>query len=83
MELEAHIGNVTEIVPEVTSEVTELSEWPDRAAQGKPKKSKLTSSQAKVSQLLDMLGEIDAKRVKLDTERDEIKKQLAMAVTNL
>jgi hypothetical protein len=83
MELETHVGNVAEIVPEVTSEVAELSEWPDRAAQGKPKKSKLTSSQAKVSQLLDMLGEIDAKRVKLDTERDEIKKQLAMAVTNL
>jgi hypothetical protein len=83
MELEAHGGNVTEIVPEITSEVTELSEWPDRAAQGKPKKSKLTSSQAKVSQLLDMLAEIDAKRVKLDTDRDEVKKQLATAVTNL
>ena len=83
MELETHGGNVTEIVPEVTSEVTELSEWPERAAQGKPKKSKLTSSQAKVSQLLDMLGEIDAKRIKLDTERDEIKKQLATAVINL
>jgi hypothetical protein len=83
MEFETHVGNVAEIVPEVTSEVAELSEWPDRAAQGKPKKSKLTSSQAKVSQLLDMLGEIDAKRVKLDTDRDEIKKQLAAAVTNL
>jgi len=83
MELEMHGGNVTEIVPEVTSEVTDSSEWPDRAAQGKPKKSKLTSSQAKVSQLLDILGEIDAKRVKLDTERDEIKKQLSTAVSNL
>ena len=83
MELEVHGGNVTEIVPEVTAEVTDLSEWPERAAQGKPKKSKLTSSQAKVSQLLDMLGEIDAKRVKLDTERDELKKQLAAAVANL
>ena len=83
MELEMNGGNVTEIVPEVTSEVTELSEWPERAAQGKPKKSKLTSSQAKVSQLLENLGELDAKRVKLDTERDEIKKQLATAVASL
>jgi hypothetical protein len=83
MELEAHLGNVTEIVPEVIAEVTDLSEWPERTAQGKPKKSKLTSSQAKVSQLLDMLGEIDAKRVKLDTDRDELKKQLAAAVANL
>jgi hypothetical protein len=83
MELEMHGGNVAEIVPEVTAEVTDLSEWPERAAQGKPKRSKLTSSQAKVSQLLDMLGEIDAKRVKLDTERDELKKQLATAVANL
>jgi hypothetical protein len=33
--------------------------------------------------LLENLGEIDAKRVKLDTERDEIKKQLANAVANL
>jgi len=83
MELEMHGGNVTEIVPEVTAEPTDLQEWPERAAQGKTKRSKLTSSQAKVSQLLDMLGEIDAKRLKLDTERDEIKKQLATAVTNL
>ncbi len=83
MELETHEGNGAEIVPEVTAEVTDLSEWPERAAQGKAKKSKLTSSQAKVSQLLDVLGEIDAKRVKLDTERDEIKKQLATAVANL
>ena len=83
MELEMHGGNVTEIVPEVTAEPTDLQEWPERAAQGKQKKSKLSSSQAKVSQLLDMLGEIDAKRIKLDTERDEIKKQLATAVTNL
>jgi hypothetical protein len=29
------------------------------------------------------LTEIDAKRVKLDTERDELKKQLANAVANL
>jgi hypothetical protein len=83
MELEMHGGNVAEIVPEVTAEVTDSSEWPERAAQGKAKKSKMTSSQAKVSQLLDVLGEIDAKRVKLDTERDEIKRQLANAVTNL
>jgi uncharacterized coiled-coil DUF342 family protein len=83
MELETQGGNVTEIVPEVTAEITDLSEWPERAAQGKNRKSKLTSSQAKVSQLLDILGEIDAKRVKLDTERDDIKKQLATAVTNL
>jgi hypothetical protein len=83
MELEMHGGNVAEIVPEVTAEVTDSSEWPERAAQGKAKKSKMTSSQAKVSQLLEVLGEIDAKRVKLDTERDEIKRQLANAVTNL
>ena len=83
METEMHLGNGTEIVPEVTAEVTDLSEWPERAAQGKTKKSKMTSSQAKVSQLLENLGEIDAKRVKLDTERDEIKKQLASAVANL
>ena len=83
MELEMHGGNVTEIVPEVTAEAGESSEWPERAAQGRPKRSKLTSSQAKVSQLLENLSEIDAKRVRLDTERDEIKKQLAAAVTNL
>ena len=83
MELEIHGGNVAEMVPEVTAEVTDSSEWPERAAQGKAKKSKMTSSQAKVSQLLDNLGEIDAKRAKLDTERDEIKKQLASAVANL
>jgi hypothetical protein len=83
MELETHGGNGAEIVPEVTAEVTDLSEWPERAAQGKAKRSKLTSSQAKVSQLLETLGEIDAKRVKLDTERDELKKQLATAVANL
>jgi hypothetical protein len=83
MELETHGGNGTEIVPEVTAEVTDSTEWPERATQGKAKKPKLTSSQAKVSQLLDILGEIDAKRVKLDTERDEIKKQLASAVANL
>ena len=83
MELETHGGNGAEVVPEVTAEGTDLTEWPERAAQGKARKSKLTSSQAKVSQLLDILGEIDAKRVKLDTERDEIKKQLATAVANL
>jgi hypothetical protein len=83
MELDVHGGNVAEVVPEVTAEGTDLTEWPERAAQGKARKSKLTSSQAKVSQLLDILGEIDGKRVKLDTERDEIKKQLATAVTNL
>jgi hypothetical protein len=83
MELDVHGGNVAEVVPEVTAEGTELTDWPERAAQGKARKSKLTSSQAKVSQLLDILGEIDGKRVKLDTERDEIKKQLATAVANL
>jgi hypothetical protein len=83
METEMHGGNATEIVPEVTAEVTDLLEWPERAAQGKAKKSKMTSSQAKVSQLLEILGDIDAKRVKLDSERDEIKKQLANAVSNL
>ncbi|MFY9937342.1 MAG: hypothetical protein WAK33_10735 [Silvibacterium sp.] len=83
MELEMHGGNVAEMVPEVTTEVTDSSDWPERAAQVKAKKSKMTSSQAKVSQLLDNLGEIDAKRAKLDTERDELKKQLANAVANL
>jgi hypothetical protein len=83
MELETHGGNGAEIVPEVTGEVTDLSEWPERAAQGKSKRSKMTSSQAKVSQLLETIGEIDAKRVKLDSERDELKRQLASAVANL
>jgi hypothetical protein len=83
MELEVHGGNVAEIVPEVIAEITDSTEWPERATQGKAKKQKLTSSQAKVSQLMDILGEIDAKRIKLDTERDEIKKQLASAVANL
>ena len=83
MELETHGGNGAEIVPEVTAEVTDSAEWPERAIQAKAKKQKLTSSQAKVSQLLDILGEIDAKRFKLDTERDELKKQLASAVANL
>ena len=83
MELDVQVGNVAEFVPEVTAEGTDLTEWPERAAQGRARKSKLTSSQAKVSQLLDILGEIDGKRVKLDTERDEIKKQLATAVANL
>ena len=83
MELDVQGGNVAEVVPEVTAEGTDLTEWPERAAQGRARKSKLTSSQAKVSQLLDILSEIDGKRVKLDTERDEIKKQLATAVANL
>jgi hypothetical protein len=83
MELEMHGENVAELVPEVIAEVTDSTEWPERATQGKAKKQKLTSSQARVSQLLDILGEIDAKRIKLDTERDEIKKQLASAVANL
>jgi hypothetical protein len=83
MELETYGGNVAEIVPDVIAEVADSTEWPERAIQGKAKKPKLTSSQAKVSQLLDILGEIDAKRVKLDTERDEIKKQMASAVANL
>lgn len=83
MELEMHGGNVAELVPEVIAEVTDSNEWPERITQGKAKKGKQTSSQARVSQLLDILGEIDAKRVKLDTERDELKKQLASAVANL
>jgi hypothetical protein len=83
MELETYGANGAEVVPEVTTEVTDSPEWPERAAQGKAKKSKLTWSQAKVSQLLESLGEIDAKRVKLDGERDEIKKQLATAVASL
>jgi hypothetical protein len=83
MELETHGANGAEIVPEVIAEVIDSTEWPERAAQGKAKRSKQTSSQARVSQLLDILGEIDAKRVKLDNERDELKKQLASAVANL
>ncbi len=83
MELEMHGANGAEIVPEVITEVTDSIEWPERATQGKAKKAKQTSSQARVSQLLDILGEIDAKRIKLDTERDELKKQLALAVANL
>jgi hypothetical protein len=83
METETYVGNGLDTVPEGTAEVAELSEWPERAAQGKTKKSKLASSQAKVSQLLESLADIDAKRVKLDAERDEIKKQIANAVANL
>lgn len=75
--------NGTEVAPEVTAEVTDQSDWPERAAQGKAKRSKLASSQAKVSQLLETLNDIDAKRTKLDNEREEIKKQLAAAVANL
>jgi hypothetical protein len=83
MESETYAGNGLEIVPETTAELTDSSEWPERAAQGKSKRSKQAASQAKVSQLLESLSEIDAKRVKLDIERDEIKKQLATAVVNL
>jgi hypothetical protein len=83
MESETYVANGLEIIPEVTAEVADSSEWQERVAQGKSKKSKQTSSQIKVSQLLESLGEIDAKRVKLDNERDEIKKQLAIAVANL
>ena len=83
MELETYPANGAEVVPEVMPEAAELSEWTERAAQAKPKKSRLTSSQAKVSQLLESLADLDAKRIKLDTDRDEIKKQLAAAVANL
>jgi hypothetical protein len=83
MESETHGVTGTEIVPEVRAEVTESSEWLERATQGKTKKSKLTSSQAQVSQLLEALNEVDAKRFKLGIERDDIKKQLATAVANL
>ena len=83
MESETHGVNGMEIVPEVAAEVTESSEWPERAAQGKAKKSKQTSSQAKVSQLLEVLNEVDARRFKLDIEREDVKKQLATAVANL
>jgi osmotically-inducible protein OsmY len=83
MESEMHGGNATEVVTDVTAEVSEPSDWPERATQNKGKKSKLTWSQAKVSQLLENLSEIDAKRIKLETERDEIKKQLATAVASL
>jgi hypothetical protein len=83
MESETHGVNGTEIVSEVAAEVTESSEWPERAAQGKAKKSKQTSSQAKVSQLLEVLNEVDARRFKLDIEREDVKKQLATAVANL
>lgn len=74
--------NGTETVPEVMTEVTESSEWPEKSAQSKGKKSK-TSSQARVAHLLDMLSEIDTKRIKLDAERDDLKRQLASAVSNL
>jgi hypothetical protein len=80
---ESYGGNVAEIIPEITAEVADSPEWAERSPQGKPRKSKQSSSQARVSQLLDSLGEIDAKRIKLDVERDEIKKQLASAVANL
>lgn len=87
METELHTRNGaingTEIVPEVITEVTDSSEWQERAVQGKGKKLKSSSSQARVSHLLDLLGEIDAKRIKLDAERDELKKQLAAAVLSL
>jgi hypothetical protein len=83
MESETYGGNVAEIIPEVTAEVADSPEWPERSPQGKTRKSKQTASQARVSQLLDSLGEIDAKRIKLEVERDEIKKQLATAVSNL
>ena len=53
MELDMHGGNVRNF-PEVTAEGTDSTEWPERATQGKGRKSKLTSSQAKVSQLLDI-----------------------------
>jgi len=87
MELEvlpaSGVVNGAATVSEVVTEVTDPSEWPERSAQSKGKKSKLASSQARVSHLLDMLAELDAKRVKLDAERDELKKQLASAVANL
>jgi hypothetical protein len=86
METEVHhengAMNGTETVPEVMMEAAEAAEWPEKAAQSKGKKSK-TSSQARVAHLLDMLSEIDTKRIKLDAERDELKKQLAAAVSNL
>ena len=83
METETYAGNGQEIVAEAITEVPDASEWPERAAQGKTKKSKQTSSQARVSQLLESLNEVDARRFKLDIERDDIKKQLAAAVANL
>jgi hypothetical protein len=83
MESGTHGVNGTEIIPEVAAEVTESSEWPERAAQSKAKRPKLTSSQAQVSQLLEALNEVDAKRFKLGIERDDLKKQLATAVANL
>ncbi len=73
----------TAVAPEVTTEVTDQSDWPERVAQGKAKKSKLASSQAKVSQLLETMADIDSKRSKLDLEREEVKKQLTAAVANL
>jgi hypothetical protein len=82
MESEMYGVSVAEAMPESLPELTESMEWPEKAVQGKTKKSKPVSS-AKVSQLLDSLADIDAKRMKLDNERDEIKKQLAAAVANL
>ncbi len=83
MESETYAGNGLEVVPEVITDAVESSEWPERVAQAKTKKSKQTSSQARVSQLLESLNEIDARRFKLEIEREDIKKQLATAVTNL
>jgi hypothetical protein len=82
MESEMYGVSVLEAVPEQTPESTESMEWPEKAVAGKTKKAKPVSS-AKVSQLLEHLADIDAKRMKLETERDEIKKQLAAAVANL
>jgi hypothetical protein len=82
MESEMYGVAVLDAVPEQAPEITDSMEWPEKTAQGKAKKAKPMSS-AKVSQLLEHLAEIDAKRLKLDTERDEIKKQLAAAVANL
>ena len=82
MESEMYGASVAEAIPEQMPEVTESMDWPEKSAQGKIKKPKPVSS-AKVAQLLEHLSEIDAKRLKLDTERDELKKQLAAAVANL
>jgi hypothetical protein len=83
IETEMYGVAVAEAIPEPIAEFTDALESPEKTAQGKTKKSKMGSSQAKVNQLLESLSEIDAKRLKLEADRDELKKQLAVAVANL
>jgi molecular chaperone GrpE (heat shock protein) len=83
MESEIYGVAVAEALPESQPELTESFESTEKTAQAKTRKTKAGASQARVSQLLESLSEIDAKRLKLEADRDEIKKQLAAAVANL